>query len=458
MKKVFYSLFLLLAILACVTTGCDEEHDNVRPGLYVEDRHIESFPGDTVLISGQVSNYVGLDSIKIMCQAWGINKVYDLSSQKPTVFEFNYQMPIPNTATFDQNVYVSVFDKNGLETKEIVVLSFIPDTECPTSSELFTYNSADFDVDLEKGSWTLDLICMDDRELSMVRFEMPGLGIDERIKNVGRSMKLKRTMEFTQTGRYPMTITLTDAANNVTVLNSVIEVIPREDEDPIEDYNQMYVVSDLDEDPADYINGYYRYMKRISEYKYRANIYAADSESGFYFVPTQTMDKALYGVSPYTNSKLMNKNGYVKPLRMDAPGYYTITIDLYNHNYAVTPLDVSNAYQGEMFAGGDGFKSYDNWGRMEHVNGYIYQIGADQDGTVTPQWGRYYYFYAGWVNEDGSYGTDWTRVFRADAEGTEWKEVNGGNGAVIYQSDYNGRVIMTIDTALPWGTLKKVNE
>lgn len=457
MKKVFYSLYLLLAILACVTTGCDEEHDNVRPGLYVENRHIESFPGDTVLISGQVSNYVGLASINLTCEDWKLNMTDNFDGQCPKVYNFSYKIPIPIEAEFDRNLMMTVTDKNGLESKQVLLCSFLPDTQQPVMKGISSYVAIDFDINKGKGIWNLNIQCEDDRQLEKLRLKVPQLGLDESVKINKNKWIFERSVEFTQVGNFDGSITLADISGNVSELKLNLSVIPTELENPIEDYSQMYLVSNTEENPEDYLNGYYRYMKRINPYQYQVKLHAENTEDGFLFVPTQTMDKDVFGASPWSNNKILNNKDYVVPVRMETPGYYTITIDLQNHNYVVEPLNTSSAYTGEMFAGGDGFRSWDNWGLMQKKGQYFYQIEAEQDGGAAPEWGRYYYFYGGWINSDGSHDTDWKHVFRADSEGKEWYETEGGNGAVNYQSDYDGKVLLTIDTAIPWGTIKKIN-
>lgn len=70
----FGKISLLLAFMYFVV-GCDDDKEDVAPGLYVMSDEIETFPGDTVLVSGTASNYVGLESVTLSCEQWGIHKV-----------------------------------------------------------------------------------------------------------------------------------------------------------------------------------------------------------------------------------------------------------------------------------------------------------------------------------------------------------------------------------------------
>ena len=117
MKKKFSRLMLLMAI-SLMVASCSEEGKDEVPGLWTALDQIETFPGDTVLAAGQVSNYVGLDKIEITCQAWGINKIYTLDGKHSKVFTYNYRMPVPQDATFDQQLNVTVTDINGLSSSK----------------------------------------------------------------------------------------------------------------------------------------------------------------------------------------------------------------------------------------------------------------------------------------------------------------------------------------------------
>ena len=110
-------------------------------------------------------------------------------------------------------------------------------------------------------------------------------------------------------------------------------------ENPIQDYPGMYVI-DADENPDDYIDGYYRWMDRRGEYQYEGKFYAAKDNSKIFFTPERTIDGDLYGVSPYVSSKLMNNNGYVVPVTIAKAGYYGIWIDLQAHTFSVWALEV----------------------------------------------------------------------------------------------------------------------
>ena len=298
MKNVLITigkLYLLLTLI-CFAVGCDDDKEDVAPGLYVASEEIETFPGDTVLVSGTASNYAGLASITLSCEGWGIHKVYDLNGQKPKVFNYDYRLVVPKTAAFEENLLITICDVNGWETKKNVLLTYIADMESPVmQTQLPSRIAVDFNTAANKGSWNLNLKFTDDRDLKSVRMQIPDMQIDETVAVSGRSGELKRTIDFT-TGEFPVTLTVTDAGGNETIVNTTVVVMLAEEEDPIQDYAQMYIVN-ADENPDDYVNGYYRYMDHKGEYQYEGKFYAPTDNAKVYFVPTKSIEGDLYGTS-----------------------------------------------------------------------------------------------------------------------------------------------------------------
>ncbi len=334
----FGKISLLLAFMYFVV-GCDDDKEDVAPGLYVMSDEIETFPGDTVLVSGTASNYVGLESVTLSCEQWGIHKVYELGGQKPKVFNYNYQLIVPKNASFEEHLLITIRDVDGRESKKNVLLTYVADMESPVmQTQLPSRIAVDFDAVANKGSWNLNVKFTDDRELKDIRLQIPSMQIDETVKVTGRSGELKRTIDFT-TGEFPVTLMITDAGGNETVVTTTVVVMLAEEEEPFEDYPVMWVVN-ASEKADDYLDGYYAPMTRKGEYQYEGKIYADKANFQIYFTAEKTMDGDLFGVSPYVNSKLMNNNGYVVPVTVAESGYYGVWIDLQAHTYSMWKLNL----------------------------------------------------------------------------------------------------------------------
>ena len=456
MKNVLITigkLYLLLTLI-CFAVGCDDDKEDVAPGLYVASEEIETFPGDTVLVSGTASNYAGLASITLSCEGWGIHKVYDLNGQNPKVFNYDYRLGVPKTAAFEENLLITICDVNGWETKKNVLLTYIADMESPVmQTQLPSRIAVDFNTATNKGSWNLNLKFTDDRDLKSVRMQIPDMQIDETVAVSGRSGELKRTIDFT-TGEFPVTLTVTDAGGNETIVNTTVVVMLAEEEDPIQDYPVMWVVN-ASEKAEDYLDGYYAPMIHKGEYQYEGKFYADKEDFQVFFTSGKTMNGDLFGVSPYVNSKLMNKNGYVVPVTIAEPGYYGVWIDLQAHTYSVWKLEFSTTpYTGSLTISGCGFSDFADWGTSATEmarDGYRYTCTLNQIGgyTATRQ------YYAARVSDWGYILRYWT-----SDEGCGWWEdtTNAGGAVCSYTSDYDGEVQITFDTAILWATIKKITE
>lgn len=412
-----------MATIAIIS--CNDDYDDVAPGNYVETEHIETYPGDIVSVVGTVSNGSPISSVSLTCEAWGINQVYDRTAYKDNVFNYEYQFVVPQDATFNQTLTVTAKCENGKSTVREIPISFLPDTSAPTVSPAFNAQvSVDFDTEKQNAVWNVSFTAADDRQLKLAHISIPALSYDETVELSGRSASVKTAIEFAAIGSYPCVVTIEDAAGNKSVNNIEVMVMLSEMENPIQDYPGMYVI-DADENPDDYIDGYYRWMDRRGEYQYEGKFYAAKDNSKIFFTPERTIDGDLYGVSPYVSSKLMNNNGYVVPVTIEKAGYYGIWIDLQAHTYSIWPLEIpANAYnENALLLSGTGFFNGD-WltpnATMEKVANYRYQCEiALKEGYA----GDYqYYFYN---------GSDWARVFRADAEGNGGLNLPQGRASLI---------------------------
>jgi len=305
--------------------------------------------------------------------------------------------------------------------------------------------SIDFDTMEGKAEWHINLNCTDDRSLKSARVQIPDVNVDESVSLNGRSATLDYTATFASVGNYAATITVSDASGNTTSVSTELVVMLAEDEDPVQDYAQMYVV-DASEDEDDYIDGYFRYMDRVGEYQYQGKFYASTDNAKMYFVPTKSMQGDMFGASPYVSSKLLNKRGYVVPMTIAKKGYYGVWIDLKNHTCSTWEIEIpSDACTESLWMSGTGF-GFADWGasdEMTKTGTYRYEVETTINGNYAGD--RQYYFYT----------SGWARVFRADTAGNWWFESATGS-CIIFKTSYDGKVKVSFDTAAPWATIKKV--
>jgi hypothetical protein len=386
MKRSITNVFvrlLMMLFLTCCIIACDND-DNVAPGLSVENNEINTYPGNEVNVKGMVSAENGIRTIEIVCSNWNISKIYDLSSQKPNVFNYDYTFTVPSDIEnqFNEILVITITDVDDNVTRKEIPVKFLPDVTAPVfSTKPATPASVDFDVVTQEGNYLLNLIVEDDRELSKLIISIPDISYEKEIALKDKSQTIEEAIKFEEVGSFLSTITVEDKTGNKGVYNIEFIVIPAEDEDPISDYAEMYVIN-TEESPADYILGYYKYMARSDAYKYSAKFYAPKNNTKIAFVPTQSITGDYFGVSPYVSTKLMNKNGYVEPVTIAQKGYYTIQIDIQNKSYTITSYTPAvPSYTGIMNVTGTGF-TFADWSmspdmtKMDNDYRYTVDVGV----------------------------------------------------------------------------------
>lgn len=436
--------------VAGIFISCQKEGADVKPGLYIEQQTIKTFPTDTVRVKGTASNYVGMSSVSLTCEAWGIEQVYDLTSQKPKVFNYDYQMIVPADASFAGTAMdVAVTDINGLQTVKTITIEeladFIPPTATPV---LLDQVAVPYDPTTNTGNLNLSFSLYDRRGLKSIKTEVAAIGFTDSKTLSGMNDTYSTSMNFTASGNYEVMVTVTDLAGNNLVMTTEAVVMVEVESDPIQEWPNLFMFV-AGEDPDDYVDGFYKYMDADTEtpYAYKTNFYSPSPDTKIYLVPTKSMDADMIGVDPNVSTKLMNKNGYVAPIPVPGQGYYGIWVDIQNGTYSFWEIDPSTSAticEEDIWISGTGFSTFADWGSTSAMtrDGYRYtQNLAVNAGTVA------YYFYT----------SGWARVFRADADSYWWYEGAEGSTAAP-TTEYTGPVEVTFDSVLPYAVIKKITE
>jgi hypothetical protein len=353
---------LLLLVVTVYFTGC-EKNDVLPPGLSVETTDIKTFPGDEITLKGMASAVNGIEKIELVYAGWGLNKVYDLSGQKPKVFNYAYHFDIPNTSdvSFNGTLSVIITDVDDNVTRKEIPVGFLPDTSAPVfTNKPVTPTSVNFNTTTKEGVYELRLAVSDNRELSQLEISIPGISYIKTMPLSGKTQEIQETIQFLLVGSFQGTITAEDKTGNKALYQIEFVVIPTEDTDPVQDYPRMFIIN-ADESPDAYLLGYYKYMNRSAAYKYSTKFYAPHNDTKIAFVPTHSITADYYGVSPYVSTKLINKNGYAVPIIIAQKGYYYIDIDIQNGTYSITSYSpASPAYTGILNVTGVGF-AFADW-------------------------------------------------------------------------------------------------
>lgn len=454
MKRIF--LYAICAAgLAISLAACNKEGSDERPGLWTAQDVIETFPGDTVLVQGQVSNYIGLEKVVIACEAWGVSQTYHLDGKHARVFNYDYRMPVPATATFDAELKITVTDTEGSENKKTIAMTYLPDTEAPAiGGNLPEQVSCDYNTTEGSGTYPLVFTAGDDRQLKKAVVSIPALDIDETMELKGRQATIRHDITSTSVGTFPMSITVEDAAGNQTTSQHELIVMLAEDENPISDYAQLYMV-EANESPSDYMLGFYRYMYHEGEYQYSRRIYVPTDNYGIYFVPSESMDGDLLGSSPYVKNKMLNNNGYVVPLTIEKKGYYYLWVDIKEKQMTVNPFDPATEfptiYMGDWYVVGSGFTEPADWSfttTLQKVDGNNYRRSATVTINTEYSGDRYLMF------NDGTWSGP---SFRSDGKYWWYNEADSGGPSAVYDPKGAQSGVVTFDAAEMWCTIKKTN-
>ena len=412
----FQSVVVLTALL--VIFACKKEND-AAPGLYIEESEIVTYHGDNVAVNVVASDEKGIASIRVSIETWGISKVYDLSSQKPAVFNLNYQFVVPEDASadFQEHIVISVTNTSGLTTTKTAALIFSADVNAPQVTNYQEEVGIDFNPDLNTATPAIAFELTDDRSLASARFEIPGISFDQERVLTGRSVMAIFNPIFSVMGEYPATLTVRDASDNETVKEMMLIVMPAEPENPISNYARMYVVN-LDKNPADYLAGYYRTLRRVDDYKYSALFYAPADNTKIAFVASLSLTSDWFGASPYVPTKLINSNGYAVPISVAAKGYYQIEIDILSKRFTITPHTPVTTPLANVSIAGTG---------MNHGNGNAWQLSpsmiqeSDQPRRVK-----------GNANVTAATGTSFTFCFTTTGWGTTWRPIGTAEETIDY--------------------------
>lgn len=466
-KYIIYSLLMLLALTAC------ESDSDKRPGLWVDTDIINTVPGGQVTINGEASCDDGIQSIVASCPAWNINETVNANNE--SVYAFTITFDVPTDAVFDQTLIITATDKNGNEQKKAIRMTYSPDIhglkadvkkayEVTWDGIKGLYNMA-FDVE---GSAAIEKAIV-----SIANPDGSTFYSKEFAVNARQAKLTDNTMTFDSKGTYNVTITLYDIMGNSSVTKTKLVVTEPETDNGYAGVTTLYLVRCDEngnlEDPDNYAYGYYRYLDPDSENAYCFTLYPDPSNGNprsfyakegekFYLVSDQNVvpgrtDFDLFGESPLIDGKILNNNGYVKPITIEEEGYYNLWVSLPEHTIKITPASNGNAYTGDLLLCGYGFNIEwpRSWGPHHlMVKKSTYRYTTDGEITIASNASSHT---LNFLKSNGWDHGDWKNdQFRGDDKW--WWIANSGNEATIIPGNATTLTI-TFDTAEMWAVAKK---
>jgi hypothetical protein len=166
---------------------------------------------------------------------------------------------------------------------------------------------------------------------------------------------------------------------------------------PVSDYPYLWIAN-LDDNPNDYLLGYYQYMARTDAYTYSINFYAPANNTPVVFVPAHSLSGDKIGISPQSGDLINSSN--VLPIILPEKGYYEIDVNLDQKTYHINKYTPSApSYSSpvkivrDYFGWGDDYKldRIDDWHDSKAFTipagqNVFYLRGAQWDGGYFTRW------------------------------------------------------------------------
>lgn len=447
MKAIIKLLCIASVCLIGLTLdSCSDEKDASGPGAWASVESIGTYPGDTVTIEGQASSNVGLKEVRLECAAWNIDRCYNLSNQKPKVWNYSYGVCVPYDAQFPQTITITTVNCDGDETVRQIPVSYAPTSELPIISGLQDEMAVDYNTSLKSATLKLKFGVSAVGILKNAVISIPQLGINDNFELSGRGQSIESQYTFTECGTFAMTVTVADRCGNVTTHNYSIVVMPKENEDEVADYDRMYAFTS---EPADdYIYGYYMYMQRMDAYCYQVLVYAPTDDTEFFFSPTmETNGERKFGASPFVATKIISKQsepGYVKGYK-PGKGYWGLWVNVKEQTISKWALDTAEGDKSTLYYSAD----WNGWSFTAMQQG---EAECQKTADITIYKGNQYFCFAT--------ATDWTHIWRVwndggDLAGWWFSEDGSGSGATLPTITADVEATITFDTLTKWCFIKK---
>ncbi|MCD8387320.1 MAG: hypothetical protein LUD17_10590 [Bacteroidales bacterium] len=365
--------FLAVGALLAGAVGCNDDDDwkkvdGADPTLNLLQTSIRTEGGQTINISGTLTDADGISTILLWCPDIYLKKTIDIIEiygEPLTSYDLNYDFKLQKYKTADQyDIEVTVTDICGNETTQTVVVTLDGDYTAPTftvapsaeTTVLMGETTTSFSLEFT----VTDNIGLDYLIVSVNKYDLSTKEIGESISSfypmtVELYGKTKYSyceeVEFdNEEGAYIVQVEAYDlpaqnnevrsssASGTITVLGGV-------------DFSKMYLadVATAEELNAD-VFGVPMRVDRVGECQYRARYYNQKANTEIYFIPQKgALSPICYGIDPTDDTKFINSPGNVLPLVLpQANTYYEINFNTDSGEYSVATYEVAD-YMDPVF-------------------------------------------------------------------------------------------------------------
>jgi hypothetical protein len=401
--------------LALGFSACNDDvdyNDAQAPEITLEVAELYSEPGRVFHIMGDITDDIGIASIRLVISEWALDKTISLQQRDTLVtrYELDYQFKMPSTAELSKNfsITISVTDVSGRVTTVEQVVNPNGDFDAPAldapMSDTITV------LMKENTTLNLDFTVNDNKALAYVVVQGTGanLNIYDSIPSSdilnGKSYSYVKTIGLAaELVTYSFRIAAMDAMGNAMESLFAVKV------SGLPDFEKLYLTDFLTKEELNKHLIGTALAERTAPYTYQIGYYSkAANAGGVYFIPQKTdLQPICFGADPATPGTIATELSTSQPITFPEAGYYNITLNTLAGSYSIekyTPLtpppssystDFYTEYGFEMQLGiiGKGFPEYDqNWSPGNAIvlgtdaqNSYILYKELDMEGTVQIQ-------------------------------------------------------------------------
>ncbi len=349
-------LFVLISIVACTDDNEFSKVDGLAPTLNMEETHIRTNVQTGFALKGKVSDRDGIKNIVIESNDLFLNKsinLLDLYDDLLFEYDLNYNLDFnEGIHVAETNVEVTVFDVLGNHTKIEVAVDFSADFSDPVFTVIpqahVILPSSESTI-----NFTFDLVVEDDKELALVKLNVPKLN-----KNLSFDDFDKEYAKFSTL----MSIDIPGTPDDYEILIEALDYDGNKVEYSFEltisetpNYPKMYIVEGTDESIFNNnIFGVPMMVERTDDYTYETGYYCAEANTEVRLIVQKTgFESGWFGVSAETNlitdAKDLNE---ALPILISEAGYNKIKINILSGEYTITNYTPTDAVPTDGFLAG----------------------------------------------------------------------------------------------------------
>jgi hypothetical protein len=367
--KSISKIFLSVAILVSITTlvSCESDDDKINdaniPTLNELSTELSSAPGLEFFITGNISDDVGIKSIRLSYDTWFLDKTISLEGQ-PENYELSYKFLVPENEVLGSvhTIMVSVTDVgDNVVTYEVTVV-LDTDTENPEIEIIsplaggFFENGSDIPIEIEVS---------DNFELYSLQLLSPALGLDETViyTNAENSTSYTTTINVPENleGLVNIEAIVTDSQGNSSTSNVSInvgaEVV----------YTDIYLVGGSTWFGWDPAKATRMEQDQSDEDWYEIEFYYTTGNN-VKFIAQLGWEPNNWGLDPNGTGQIVNAQDSEGIGFPEGDGYYRLRFNPYTLQYTYETMSVNVQQRNEMYIMGKGYVGYNlDWNPADGI-------------------------------------------------------------------------------------------